>query len=166
MNKLLALSGLVIEGDVQDDDYQELKDQVAELGRQLRNAQTETAKARADAARSESAAKELRRQLGPLHNALRLLFGEIDSIAPGDVAPASSSPATPASNAKWESWKQRLPGRPAEFIDLLLIHDSLSVKQVCAATRCGKDAVYTGMDKLRHAGIAQNIGGRYSLKEI
>ena len=108
---------------------------------------------------AEHGVKELRRLLLPLHRALLGVFGEIDSMGIADGG------ASPQSNPKWESWKQRLPGRPAEFIDLLLVHGTMTIKQFMAAAHCGQDSAYKTVSRLGQAGVTVSSGGRYSLKE-
>lgn len=130
-----------------------------------------------DAARShneilERSLRALRTQLAPLHRALRAVFGEIElavgedsffSFASngGGAAPSRTSGNDP----RWESWKEKLPGKPAEMIDLLLLHKTMSVKALMTAMRCGKDAIYQAAYKLSQAGLL--AGSKpYSLKQL
>ena len=150
---------LMLEGEVIDP----LPERIAELEAEndglradLQAVQRQLLEARREAAR---AVAKLRQVLKPQYDALRMLFGEMDAIL------GEETPEAPKSNARWESWKQRMPGRPAEMIDLLLLHGSMSVKNLMAAMHCGKDAVYQAASKLGQAGVITNNGGRYSLKD-
>ena len=149
-------SPLLLEGQVDDRDaiILGLREQVRRLGEDLR---TERKKSN----QAEAAAKELRHILTPLHNALGMVFGEIESMGIENAAAAPSN-----GNPKWNSWKQKLPGRPAEMIDLLLLHENMSTKQLMAAMHCAKDTVYQAAYKLGQAGLVSNNGGRYSLRDL
>lgn len=149
-------SPFLLSGEVDDRSEQidSLREQVGDLEQQLSEAKREAMQAKAVIA-------ALRRQLSPLHQALLLVFGEISKV----TTDAATEEVQPKSNARWESWKKRMPGRPAEMIDLLLLHKSMSVKNLMAAMHCGKDSVYQAASKLGQAGIIVNNNGRYSLKE-
>lgn len=149
----LMLSGEVM--DPQTDRILELEAENESLRAELGIAQRQVLEAKKEAAR---AVAKLRQVLTPLYQSMRLLFGEMDAIGGEDEQPLR------AKDARWESWKQRMPGRPAEMIDLLLLHGSMSVKNLMAAMHCGKDAVYQAASKLGQAGVIVNAGGRYSLK--
>jgi hypothetical protein len=109
---------------------------------------------------AEHGVKELRKILTPLHRALQAVFGEIEEMG----LPDGGSPER--SNPKWESWKSKMPGRPAEFIDLLLLHGTMNRNQLMAAAHCGKDVVRVTISKLNVAGLLNKNGGQYSLKEL
>lgn len=144
------------------DPYEEivrLRNEVTDLRHQLAASQEEARQAKGAAFVATS---NLRKQLSPLYNALRQVFGELDAISPAD----NGAPGVPPqSNAKWESWKQRMPGRPAEFIDLLLIHGTMTIRQFMAAAKCGEQSAYKVTSKLGQAGLIVNNGGRFSLKQ-
>ena len=148
----LMLTGNV---DERDELIESLQERVSELEGELRTTRGELARVKAD---SQRAVGKLRHQLQPLYSALRAVFGEMDALGAEEQATGASSP-------KWESLKQRLSGRAAEMIDLLLTHDSLSVRNLMALMHCGKDAVYQAASKLGQAGAVTNTGGRYSLKD-
>lgn len=152
------MSQFLLEGNVDERDgtIAALEQEVERLEGDLGIARAEVAQLRKENARAISA---LRRQLSPLYQALRQVFGEMDALGGEDPTEA------PKADARWESWKKRLPGRPAEMIDLLLLHGSMSVKNLMAAMHCGKDAVYQAASKLGQAGVVTNNGGRYSLKD-
>lgn len=151
------MANLLLEGNVDQDhgEIEFLRSEVERLEGELRESRMDALKAKSDA---ERAVRGIRKALAPFYQSLRALFGEMDAIAPEDTGTQS------ATDPRWESWKKRMPGKPAEFIDLLLIHGSMSVKQFMAAAHCGKDAVYATVSKLGQAGVTINNGGRYSLR--
>lgn len=151
---------LLLEGEVdtRDQEIESLNNRIADLEGELEVARAEAKRAMQQGAR---AVAKLRQILGPLYNSLQVLFGEMDATG---LVESDTSSAAPATDARWESWKKRLPGRPAEMIDLLLLHKSMSVKNLMAAMHCGKDSVYQAAYKLGQAGIVSNNGGRYELK--
>lgn len=149
---------LLLNGDVEDagfDEIQRLNDRIGELEAELRMARSQAVNAKREAA---LAMGNLKKQLSPLYRALQMVFGELESVGIEDGV-------SPRANPRWESWKQRLPGRPAEFIDLLLLHKSMTIKQFMAATHCGQNTAYQIVSKLGQAGVTVNNGGKYQLKE-
>lgn len=148
----LQLSGQVDTRDQQIAELQleneKLRDYNLDLEQQLRRARIE----------NQQSISAVRAILSPLYNGLKQLFGEMDAIG------GAQEQATTKEDPRWASWKQRMPGRPAEMIDLLLVHDSMSVKNLMVAMKCRKDAVYQAASKLGQAGVVANVGGRYSLK--
>ena len=108
----------------------------------------------------------LRSMTLPFYQLLRAVHGEIDALGIEDAPQAANGSAAKTGNPKWDNWKQKMPGRPAEMIDLLLLHENMSTKQLMAAMHCAKDTVYQAAYKLGQAGLVVNNGGRYSLKEI
>jgi hypothetical protein len=104
---------------------------------------------------------KLKQQLSPLFEALKMVFGELQ-----DVEATATISAGAASLVKWQSWKEKLPGRPAEFIDLLLLHNEMTGAQLQAAARCGKDTVYQTIAKLNKAQLLVKNGGKFSLKAL
>lgn len=151
-------SPLMLNGNVEDleaGEIQRLHDRIGELEAELRQARLQASTAKRSA---EIAMGNLKKQLSPLYRALQQVFGELEAVG---VEEAGS----PQASARWESWKQRMPGRPAEFIDLLLVHKSMTIKQFMAAAHCGQDTAYRIVSKLGQAGVTVNAGGKYQLKE-
>lgn len=155
----------VLEGErvfADDEADNEMREQIADLQRQLRDARNETAQARRE---SNRAMGELRRQLGPLYKALQMVFGELDA-AGADEAPAASGSANPRTSAVWENWKSRLPGRPAQIIDALLLHGELNTTQIGVAVGMSRNNVPAVIFKLNKAGILTKNGDKFSLKKL
>lgn len=159
----------MIEGDVVpavDPDIERMRAENRQLRREADDAKVEARRAREDADRALSA---LRKQLSPLYRALQMVFGELDAAGVRDDAPSSapaSSSGGRAIDPRWESWKQKLPGRPAEMIDLLLLHGEMNRNQLMAAMRAGKDVVRVTTSRLYVAGLITKNGGRVSLKQL
>jgi hypothetical protein len=151
MSSPLQLTGKI----VADDDLNRLRDQNLHLANQL-------ADCRAEFARMKMERDAMFQAVGGLRKILAPLWGELENVPAGiDVV---STPATP--NLRIESAKRRMPGKPAEFIDLLLEHGPMNVTNFVTLARCSKQTAYNTLSKLSQAGIIQNNGGRYSLKEL
>lgn len=156
--------------DPRDRKIETLEAEVRRLTRAVAAANEDAESAHRDTARALAA---LRRQLTPLYQALQSVFGELDAVgvempttaaAPDGVEPAA--PANARVAAVWESWKAKLPGKPAEFISILLDHGEMSHAQLKIAGRCGSDTVYRTITKLNGAGLINKNGGRFSLKQL
>jgi hypothetical protein len=143
-----------------------------QLARQLvADKEAELVKLRGEYQRLMTAVQYLREQLEPLHIGLSAIFGQIDLVSDGipqSSTRAAAHPPTAAAgaNPKWESWKQKFPGRPAEMIDLLLVHGEMTTAQLVAALKCRRQAVYEIASKLGQAGLMSNSDGKYRLREI
>lgn len=159
----------MLEGTVMPDvdpELERLRAEVRRLQREASDAKLEAARAREDADRAMGM---LRRQLSPLYRALQAVFGELDAAGVTDGPAAAQAPTAPAGRAidpRWESWKEKMPGRPAEMIDLLLLHGDMSRNQMMAAMRAGKDVVRVTASRLNVAGLLSKNGGRFSLKQL
>jgi len=155
------MSDLVLRGEVVDPvDSDLLRRRIQRLESELRDAQKEARDARAEVRQVRESLDAIERYLEPFYRGLRGLFEKFEAASVG-----AESPSTGQSNAKWESWKQRLPGKAAEFIDLLLLHGEMSAANLKAAAHCSSDTVYQTIYKLNSAGILTKNGGRFSLKQ-
>lgn len=103
------------------------------------------------------AMKDVRNMLAPFYKTLRILFNDFDS------AIAVTGFAQPS--VKIESAKRRMPGKPSEFIDLLLEHGPMNLTNFVTLAKCSKQTAYNTLSKLSQAGIVQSSGGKYFLKE-
>ena len=160
----------LLEGEVMpavDPDVERLRAENRRLQREVSDAKVEASRAREDADR---ALTMLRRQLGPLYRALQAVFGELDAAGVRDEPPAEPTPGSPrgqsAIDPRWESWKQKMPGRTAEMIDLLLLHGEMNRNQLMAGMRAGKDTVRVTVSRLNGAGLINKNGSRISLKQL
>lgn len=151
--------------------FRELERENAQLRDDLAVARAETTAARADADRAERAAgravANLRKQLGPLHEALKMVFGEIDAIAPEAEAAYTGTPTPDSREQKiWDSWKSRMPGRCAQIIDALLLQPGMNQTQISVAIGCHRNSVPDLIHKLKKAGLIQKQGDKYSLVKL
>ncbi len=123
----------LLQGEVvaSEEGYDRRDDILDDLREQLRASQRETATARRESSRALAA---LRKQLHPLHEALKMVFGELDAAGVEDSADA---PVNPRTSAVWESWKSKLPGRTAQIIDALLLHGEMNSQ---ADRDCDRDS--------------------------
>lgn len=154
---------LLLEGQVDDRDQliESMQDEIEQLRSDLLVAKAESARAVQQANR---AVAKLRNILSPLYGGLRELFGEMDTFG-GDETVAK--PVTDSrAKAVWESWKQKMPGKSAEFIDILLLHGEQTAAQLKITGRCASDTVYQTIHKLNKAGLINKNGGKFSLKKL
>lgn len=169
-SKPLQLEGVYVASKSDDGMLNEWRREKRKLEDEVREIRQQRDDLEISKQRLERSVDNLRKQLSPLHRALRALFGEIELAVGeetvGPSAPGRPQPAADGNDARWESWKGKMPGKPAEMIDLLLLHKSMSTKQLMVSLRCGKDAVYQAAYKLGQAGLVSNANGRYSLKEL
>lgn len=144
----------------------ELKKANVKLQRQVDDLQLDLQKAKNESKRALQALANLRDQLGPLFRALRMVFGEIESVdlpETGTVA-ASSAGTSSGLSAKWEMLKNKLGGRQAEFIDLLQ-HGEMTASQLSAAAHCDIRTAYSVIEKMKNGGWLSKNGNKFSLKE-
>lgn len=137
-----------------EQENRELKEQIEEMRLETQQANKAI----------EQGVGELRRVLLPLHQAMRLVFGEIERIAPNENAAAPSAPSARNSD-KWESWKRKLGGKAGEFITELLVHGEMTAQQLMVATKCGQKTMYRTIAELNKAQVLNKNGGKFSLKE-
>lgn len=114
----------------------------------------------------EQGVSELRKILFPLHQAMRLVFGEIENIAPNGHSDESTGKPGSKNTEVWESWKRKLGGKAAEFITELLVHGEMTGKQLIIATKCGNRTMYETISRLNKAQLLNKNGGKFSLKEL
>lgn len=152
--------------DPHEDEIKELREENKKLARALQDANTRADRAREDADRALSA---LRRQLTPLYRALQGVFGELDAAGvseAGDTTPESSSGRSVREMTLWADWKTKLPSTCSRVIDVLLLHNDLSVKQIMANAKMGEATVYAATSKMGRLGLIEKSGGRFSLKQL
>jgi hypothetical protein len=165
MAQPLQLEGKVLQPP--DEKYDRLLRDLQFARQLVAEKESELVRLRSDYQRLVTAVDYLREQLDPLYTGLRAIFGQIDLVSEGvPRSTPTSGLALQMSNPKWDSWKKRMPGRPAEVIDLLLLHEEMSIKQLMAALKCGDKTAYNIMSRLSSAGLVSNSGGKYRLREI
>ena len=154
----------LLEGEVdrRDEIILELRDENRELVRENQNLQAELSSAKVQNSRAISM---LRHQLDPLYKALQSVYGVIEAsgVEEDDDPKAGTNPRV---KAVWESWKQKLGGKQAEFIQALLEHGSMTAVQLKVATHTGTSTVPQVIYKLNQLGLIDKNGGKYSLKQL
>lgn len=154
----------LLEGTVEPslDDTELLRRKIARLEGEIADALAALVGEREKSTLAVAAMSELRRILAPLHRALALVFEELNSAgaAPGFDADSAGV------DRRWNSWKQRLPGRPAEMIDALLEHREMSAAQLAALLHCDPRTVHRAAHELNKAQLISSSGGKYSLKTL
>lgn len=160
-----ALSGPIAR--MPEVDIDNLKRKNLALQRRIDDLELELQKQKNEAKRAMQALTNLRDILQPLHRAMRMVFGEIETVdlpEAGTVAMPSSGNSSGLS-AKWEMLKHKLGGRQAEFIELLQ-HGPMTAKQLGAAAHCDPRTAYNVVNKMKLDGLVDNNGGKFSLKEL
>jgi hypothetical protein len=164
----------LLEGEVDDSSttVADLRGELGDLRDQLRAMRQERDSLKGQLASITSSVSAIRNQLSPLHNALKWLFGEIEFVAPSSRQPSSSFAGEAASFKSgvkaeaWETWKRKLGGKQAEFIQAFLDHGEMTQIQLKIATHSGTSTVPLILDKLQKLGLVSKNGGKYSLKEL
>lgn len=159
----------LLEGRVEPDAFEALQDKVERLEGDLETAQNRLRAAKEHSVLMERALGELRRQLGPLFKAMRMVFGELDAAGIEDGGGAAD--AGPHMNSRvisaWETWKRKLGGKQADFIQAFLDHGAMTAVQLKVATHSGSSTVSETLGKLRSLTLVEkNQNGTFSLKEL
>jgi hypothetical protein len=164
---LPLLEGRVINPNAEAD---ALRERLRRVNEELAESQTELAAERRKNRLVEDAVVEIKRQLEPLHLALRALFGEIDSL-PCSNGPSGGVENSAASNPKsaiWAKWVDKfgsdsLNGR---MISVLFEHGPMSTEQLRVAMQCSGQSVINAYNRLLKHGVISKSGGKYSLREL
>lgn len=163
------MSLLALEGRVVDPEHE-----VKSLRQRLANAEEESAALREQLSAEqrknrtlERSVAEIRRQLGPLHNALRGLFGEIELL---DIPTESAQPQTAADDRKtklWQPWIDKFGDNlQGKMLRALLDHGPMTAAQLRVPMQCSQQSIYNAYDRLVKLGLVSSSGGKYHLKEL
>jgi hypothetical protein len=144
----------------QRDDCELLRRKIQRLEDDLQNAREAVADERKRSANAFRSMAALKQNLQPFYRALQMIFGELEDVS--EVMGGSA----PASREKWEIWKRKLPGKPAEFIEALLEHGELNSAQLKSLTHSGTSTVPQIIYKLNSLGLLNKNGGKFSLKDL
>lgn len=155
----------LLEAYVVPDDSVVLRRKIDQLEVENRQLRDELRESRNQCAAVSSGVSALRRQLEPLYNALRMVFGEIEVAGVGSPGEATSG-VSPKIAAVWQSWINKLGGKRAEVIKALLEHGELSVVQLKVMTHSSGQTVYNQISSLNQLGLINKNGGKFSLKEL
>lgn len=150
--------------DSRDQMIADLERDISRLRRELAEARAETASVRSDNAR---AIGTLRQTLSPLFTGLKVIFGEMESIAPDSGN--GQTPAAQPDNSKlavWRSYQQKLGGKKSEFIGAMLEHGAMTAEQIRVVTHTRRSTVPQVIYELKKLGLVVKDGNKYSLKEL
>jgi hypothetical protein len=162
------LDAAFVEGKSHPDDNAELQLRVARLERELEDARREVRATKNESAEAAIAMRNLRGVLTPLYGALQRVFGELEVV--GGAVDSAVGPAPPGfqqkKSAAWQLWIEKLPGRRADFIRVLLDHGEMTREQIKVAAKCGNTTLSDTISKLKGMGLVEKHGDKYSLKEL
>lgn len=116
-------------------------------------------------ATTEKGVAQLRTILSPLHQALGMVFGQIDAMGVSEsngTVPASA----PKMSAAWEQWKERLGGATARAIDALMVHGEMNQTQLRIILGCATRTVTNVVAALNQAKLIDKRDGKIRLKEL
>lgn len=159
-----------------DERFNSIQRELFDRNRQLYAAEAKIAELEADlilerqkSKSVERGAVKLRQVLTPLHQAIGMVFGEIDAMGVSGAAGESPAPvsADPSKSAAWDSWKQKMGGAARTIIDLLMLHGQLTQEQMRIHIGTKRmQTVYDATSKLNKAGLVVKTGDKFSLKEL
>ncbi len=157
------------QGTVDQAELEKLRRENHDLKRQLKDEREQSQEAIRDARKQSlqavRAQSKLKSVLSPIYQAFQMIFDELEGIDLGEGMQPNAYVDGP-SREKWEIWKRKLPGKPAEFIQALLEHGELNSAQLKSLTHSGTSTVPQIIYKLNSLGLINKNGGRYSLKQI
>jgi small-conductance mechanosensitive channel len=119
-------------------------------------------------------AHQMREKLEPFYRLLQALWGDIEVIDPQPAVQtqspnqqSSTPPVNDKAAAAWDEWKTRMAGAAAKIITALQTHADADVAQLCILIGTSrKQTVYDAICKLNKAGLINNNGDRFSLKQL
>lgn len=153
-----------LDGRVEVDEYTRLKREMAGLQKELDEARDEVLVLRQASKDATQAIAALRKQLEPMYNALRMIFGEIDRVKAESVSSdlGSATEQNSAQHAKWEPWKRKLAVREWQVVETLLDHGPMTRPALATALRCHPDTVSQLVGKLK--AIIAKQGDKFVLR--
>jgi hypothetical protein len=163
----------LLEAHVEPEDVSELRRRVRELESEIGLARTGLKDARDEIQRLRHQSKSLigalarlRKDLGPFHQLLRVIFGEIDSLDIEEVDAPQAPGVSSREKQVWDSWKSKLGGSAAKVIDALLLHGEMNTQQVAIAVGLHRTTIPAIIYRLNQAGLINKNGGKFSLKQL
>jgi len=163
-SKPLMLEGLVKEAP-RDDEGHEWRKEKQQLEDELRLVRRELEDVTAEKEKAIRVIRNLRRQLEPLHRAVRAVFGEIELAIEEEETPTVAAIPRSEGNIdpRWQSYKNQFPGVAALLIDALLAHPDMSIPQLAALCHKAYNTVRDALYNLKKAGAVVSESGRYRL---
>ena len=156
------LEGTVMEPEQIEDGR--LRAQIENLEAELAACRDRNADLQFKLTQAGAATVSLRKKLKPFYDLLRVVFGELDAIAP--EAEDEASAVTPKNAAIWESWKQKLGTSAARIIAALQEHKDLNTTQLVIVAKMDRRTINNAIYKINQAGLIDKNAGRFSLKQF
>jgi hypothetical protein len=168
------MSQRLLEGNFEEvpipaDDVIRLRREMAGLEHELAEARQALKVERQASNDAKKAIAALRRTLGPIHVALGMVFGEIDTVEAEEFETVvTGEEVRHSSRGKWGNWKAKLPNQQWQVIEALLDHGDMSRQQLAGALHCHVDTVSNLCSRLGKIQLVIKEGGKfgkYRLKE-
>jgi hypothetical protein len=156
---------------VPEADIDDLKRKNSKLQRELDDLGLELQKSKTEVKRLTQVLTALRDSpLNPIFRVLKVIYGELDSVdLPPSVATSSgniSIASTSNTNPKFEAALQRLTGKNAEVLKLIMEMGPMSVPAMATTLNAGKQRIYDATSYLGRAGLLKKgEGGKFHLCE-
>lgn len=152
----------LLEGQV--DETVRLRREIAGLEQELEQAKEELRSTKQASQNAIRAVNVIRRQLEPWHNAMKLLFEEINRVGVDSEEPISED-SSGSLSPKWQMMKQKLGHREAQIIDALQ-HGGMTAKQLTPVLHWDIKTVYRFTKKMTDSNLLINEGGKFSLRNL
>lgn len=150
------------------DESVRLKREIAGLEQEVEKYKDEAQQAKVAARDAVTAVSALRKQLEPLYNSMRMLFGEIDRVTVEEIAGDAASPvsARTRDDSKWTLWRGKLPNKEWEVVEAILVHGHpMTRSQIAAAIRSNKTNVSSWCSRLVGKQLLVKQGDAWTLRE-
>lgn len=148
------------------DEVVRLRREIAGLEQELEIAKNEAKSLKSAATDSVQAIRALRKTLEPFRVAIGMIYGEISRVDAESFTESSGAQSAPSSgdDAKWVKIKQRLGGKRAEIIDLLLVQTEMTITQVSRSAHMHYDTATKLLREMLGQGLLTKNSNLYSLR--
>ena len=109
----------------------------------------------------------LKQTLAPLHDALKMIFGELKDVEANE--PSVSSSTGPLESSRYEPWRQKFRGQTANAIDILVKYEAgLTRKQLASFLKVepGSGTMSQIIFKLNKAELIHKDGNILRLRRV
>jgi hypothetical protein len=150
-----------------DDDRDKLKEENNRLQREVENLQMEVQRVKNESKRSLVAIAHLQEALEPTFRGMKMIFREMDALDLPEVgSPAhSSQPTARNSNPKFAAALQRLDGKKAEVLRLLMDVGPMSMTGIKTALGGRPQTLYDATSHLGRMGLIKKADGKFVLDD-
>jgi hypothetical protein len=136
----------------------------ADQAKRIEELEEELAASQEEVEELREATLRLAKLLTPVYRALQAAIGGDDVRITQDVQVDVAS--GDRSSEFWDKWKQKLGGKSAEIIDVLIGHPGMTTQSVRIAANCGFSTASTLLNKLKDMNLVRKYGGRWVLKSL